>query len=62
MIEAKEFYRSMREAGIQHAPWSESAYVQRACGTLIGICLVGTGALIFMALCARLLHALAGSA
>ena len=56
----REFYRTQAEAGIQFAPWRDSAQLQRASGVAVGIIAVGVSAAVVMAFCAGLLRLLAG--
>jgi hypothetical protein len=61
MIEAKEFYRTQREAGIHWAPWAENIQIARALGALIGIFMVAGGAMVIALLCAGVLRAMVGA-
>ena len=58
----REFYRTQAEAGIQFAPWADSAQLQRAAGVAIGIIAVGVSTAVVMAFFAGLLRLLAGGA
>ncbi len=61
MIEAKESYRTQREAGIHWAPWSDNADVARALGALVGIFMVAGCAMVITLLCAGALRTLVGA-
>ncbi len=54
----KEFFRTQREAGIYHAPWADSADLQRAAGAVVGVLAVGIGMALIMSFCAGLLRLL----
>lgn len=61
MIDHPEFFRTQREARIQHAPWAEQRHLDRAAGFIAGLFIVMSGTLVAFALCVRIVRALGGA-